>query len=122
MIFKKKTQNLEELKDLSEAVKYIKTLESKVDKLEKRIEYNEKVFSESFSKFSVLRFNPFNDMGGNQSFTLVLLNSKNNGFILTSLYGRDGARMFTKPINNGMSEYQLLEEEKTILSKAISHE
>jgi len=122
MIFKKKTKNLEELKDLSEAVKYIKTLESKVDKLEKRIEYNEKVFSESFSKFSVLRFNPFSDMGGNQSFTFVLLNSKNNGFILTSLYGRDGAKVFTKPINNGMSEYQLLEEEKTILSKAISHE
>ncbi|MDD4358793.1 MAG: DUF4446 family protein [Candidatus Pacebacteria bacterium] len=122
MIFKKKSQNPEELKDLKEAVKYIKALESKIDKLEKIVKQNEERSLDSFTKFSVLRFNPFSNMGGDQSFTLALLNEKNNGFILTSLYGRDGARLFTKPINNGMSEYQLLEEEKNILKKAMGHE
>ncbi len=90
-----------------------------VDLLEKRIEINEKVSLNNFSKFSILRFNSFSDMGGDQSFTMTLLNKKNTGFVLTSLFHKDNTRVFTKPINNGISEYQLLKEEEIILKKAI---
>jgi len=119
MIFIKKEKDPEKLKDLGEAIKYIKVLEKKINVLKKRIEVNEKIAQNNFSKFSILRFNSFNDMGGDQSFTLALLDKENNGFILTSLFYKDGTRVFTKPIKNGISEYQLLEEEETTLKQAL---
>lgn len=119
MIFKRKNQKLEEFKDLKEVVKYIKTLEAKILLLEKRIEAEENASLKKFSKFSILRFNSFSDMGGDQSFTMALLNKKNNGFILTSLFHKDSTRIFTKPILNGISEYQLLKEEEITLKKAV---
>lgn len=122
MIFSKKTKNVKDLKDLKETLKYVKKLEDRIDKLEAIIDQNKEKSLEHFTKFSVSRFNPFNDMGGDQSFTIALLNSRNNGFILTSLYRRDEAKVFTKPINNGISKYQLLKEEEITLKKAIDHE
>jgi len=119
MIFTKKEKDPEKLKDLEDAIKYIKALEKKIDVLEERIKTDEKISQNNFSKFSILRFNSFANMGGNQSFTLTLLNKKNNGFILTSLFHKDGTRVFTKPIKNGISEYQLLKEEETTLKQAL---
>jgi len=119
MIFTKKEKDPEKLNNLEEAIKYIKILEKKIDALDKRIEKNEKVALNNFSKFSILRFNSFNDMGGDQSFTIALLDKNNNGFILTSLFYKDSPRVFTKPIKNGISEYQLLKEEETILKQAL---
>jgi len=57
-------------------------------------------------------------MGGDQSFSLAMLDGENNGFIVTSLSGRSGNRIFAKPINNGKSSYQLSEEEGQALEKA----
>ncbi len=119
MIFTKKEKDPEKLNNLEEAIKYIKILEKKIDVLDKRIEKNEQVALNNFSKFSILRFNSFNDMGGDQSFTIALLDKNNNGFILTSLFYKDSPRVFTKPIKNGISEYQLLKEEETILKQAL---
>ena len=105
--------------DLKEAIKYIEALEKRINVLEDALkEYKENSLN-NFSKISVLRFNPFKEMGGDQSFSIVILNDKNNGFILTSLYSREDTRIFTKPINNGISEYQLLSEEEKALQKAI---
>jgi hypothetical protein len=119
MIFGKKNKNSEELKDLGEAIKYIKALEAKINSLEQRIKIEEEQSLNNFSKFSILRFNSFSDMGGDQSFVIALLNKKNNGFILTSLFRKDNTRVFTKPIINGISEYQLLKEEEITLKQAI---
>ena len=105
--------------DLKGAIKYIETLENRINVLEDSLkEYKENSLN-NFSKIFVARFNPFKEMGGDQSFSIVILNDKNNGFILTSLYGREDTRIFTKPINNGISEYQLLSEEEKALQKAI---
>jgi cell division protein FtsB len=56
-------------------------------------------------KIGVVRFNPFNDMGGNQSFAIALLDNKNNGFLISSLFGKDGSRVYTKTIKQGKSDY-----------------
>jgi len=120
MIFKRKPKNLEELKNAKEVIKYIEALENKITLLEDRIKKQEEDSLNNFSKFSILRFNSFSDMGGDQSFTIALLNKKSNGFILTSLFHKDTQRVFTKPIVNGISKYQLLKEEEIILKKAIN--
>lgn len=64
-------------------------------------------------KFSVIRFNPFKDLGGDQSFVVTLLNNDNDGLVISSMHTREGTRVYSKPLLSGDSEkYELTEEEK----------
>jgi hypothetical protein len=67
-----------------------------------------------------IRFNPFKGTGsgGNQSFATALLNEEKNGVIISSMYARDHISIFSKPIKNLVSEYELTNEEKEALKKA----
>lgn len=70
-------------------------------------------------KFGMVRFNPFKDVGGDQSFAIAMLNSKNNGLVISSLYTREGTRVYAKAILAGESEkYPLTEEEKQVIKTA----
>jgi hypothetical protein len=72
-------------------------------------------------KFGLIRFNPFKDVGGDQSFSLAILNGKNDGIVISSLFTREGARIYSKSILAGVAEkYPLTEEEKEAIKKAIS--
>jgi hypothetical protein len=71
-------------------------------------------------KINILRFNPFENMGGDQSFILTLLNHDNNGVVLTSLHNRDLTRIYAKPIKNGQGDnITLSKEEKLAIVKTI---
>ncbi len=65
-----------------------------------------------------VRFNPFPDQGGNQSFAIGLLNEDGDGVVFSSLYSRDRMSIFAKPVKNKKSEYELTEEEKEALKHA----
>lgn len=70
-------------------------------------------------KIGVLRFNPFSDTGGDQSFILAILNERDDGVLLSSLHGRTGTRWYAKTIKAGKGlEYELSSEEKTAIKKA----
>jgi len=76
----------------------------------------------NLSKFriNILRFNPFEDVGGDQSFILTLLDENSNGAILTSLHNRDITRVYAKPIKNGQGDnITLSKEEKLAIVKTI---
>jgi uncharacterized protein DUF4446 len=66
----------------------------------------------------VVRFNPFEDTGGNQSFALALLDSQGDGVVMSSLHSRQSTRIYLKPIVNGRSETALSDEETEALRKA----
>jgi Protein of unknown function (DUF4446) len=69
--------------------------------------------SKGLHKTGLVRFNPFRDIGGDQSFSLALLDGDDNGIVISSLYSRDGVRVYSKSINNKQSvKYPLSEEEK----------
>ncbi len=70
-------------------------------------------------KVGVVKFNPFSETGGVQSFSLALLNSHDDGFVLTSLHSRSGTRSYLKPVQNGVSDLELSAEEKKALREAI---
>lgn len=70
-------------------------------------------------KISIVRFNPFGDTGGDQSFSLAVLDAHDSGYVLTSIHGRQGTRMYIKPVDFGKSKYKLSQEEKQALSQAI---
>lgn len=75
----------------------------------------------SIHKTSVIRFNPFKEVGGNQSFSVALLDGKNSGVIISSLHTREGTRVYAKPVTSGQADgFPLTEEEKTAIAQAIS--
>ena len=70
-------------------------------------------------KVGLLRFNPFKDTGGDQSFILSLVDSNNTGVIISALYSRSGTRWYAKKVVEGKGiEYELSEEEKKALKEA----
>lgn len=71
---------------------------------------------------AILRYNPYEDTGGNMSFSIALLNGVGSGFVLTSLHTRAGTRIYAKSITNGESELELSKEEKRVLREALKEE
>jgi hypothetical protein len=91
-------------------------LENVLNEISKLKQISEK----TFQKLGVIRFNPFSEVGGDQSFCIALLDSQNNGFTITSLYTREANRVFAKPIQQGVSKYPLSDEEKKAIAEAIA--
>jgi len=70
-------------------------------------------------KVGMLRFNPFNDTGGDQSFIISLLDASDTGVVISSLHTRTGTRWYAKKIVEGKGlEHQLSDEEKDAILKA----
>jgi hypothetical protein len=74
----------------------------------------------SIQKVGVVRFNPFADTGGDQSFAIALLDAEGNGVVLSSLHGRADTRIFAKQVQAGRSKHALSEEEQDAIRKALS--
>ncbi len=66
----------------------------------------------------VVRFNPFDDTGGDQSFALALADAEGNGVVLSSLHARGLTRVYAKPLAGWASTYQLTEEENQAIQRA----
>jgi len=70
-------------------------------------------------KVGLVRFNPFKDTGGDQSFILSLVDGNNTGVIISGLYSRSGTRWYAKKVVEGKAvEHELSEEEKKALREA----
>ncbi len=80
------------------------------------------LINNSIQKVAIIRFNPFDDLGGDQSFSLAMLNSDNDGIVLTSLHNRDNTRVYAKPVKSAKGDnITLSQEEKNAILKAIKH-
>lgn len=73
---------------------------------------------QNLQKVGFLRFNPFDDAGGNISFVLAMLNAKDEGVVISSLHGRDGTRIYAKEVLAGKSESKLTDEEIEAIKNA----
>jgi len=109
-----------EPKDLNEVLKQFEGLEKEVEKISEGLENLKKEGKFSIQKMGIVRYNPFSGVGGDQSFSVALLDGNNDGVVVTSLYSRDGNRVYGKPIKNGSSEYSLSDEEKKSIDKATA--
>lgn len=77
---------------------------------------------DDLQKVGILRYDAFNEMGGNLSFALTLLDGNNNGYIINSMHSREGCYNYIKEIVKGESYIELSEEESESLSRAIYRE
>jgi hypothetical protein len=66
----------------------------------------------------LVRFSPFHDTGGDQSFALALLDGRGDGVVLTALHSRAESRLYAKPIEGGASSYSLTPEEREAMDRA----
>jgi len=104
--------------EIIKQTKDLKELDKEIQELFEISNSIHKVAHKGIHKIGLIRFNPFKDIGGDQSFALALLNGKNSGVVLSSLHTREGTRIYAKPVEQGKSKkYQLTDEE----IKAISN-
>lgn len=71
-------------------------------------------------KISIIRYRAFEDVGSDLSFSIALLDEKNDGVIITGIYGRDESTTYAKPIDSGLSRYGLSQEEQQVLDECIN--
>ena len=105
-----------EIVGLFEDNKFIK---ASIEKNKRDIGMLFKNMESTFQKIGIIKYDAFNQMGGQLSFSLVLLDKNNNGFVLNSVHGAEGCYTYTKEIKDGTSEISLGEEEKQALDMAM---
>ena len=97
----KSAKSLEqEIVSLFEDNKFIK---NSIEKNRKDIRILFKNFESAFQKYGVVKYDAFNQMGGQLSFCIALLDENNNGFVLNSVHSAEGCYSYTKEIKNGVS-------------------
>lgn len=102
-----------------ELLKRVEVTEAELSLVKPRIAALESIAKISFQKIGFIRFNPFADTGGDQSFALCLLDADDNGFVISSLYGREGTRVYAKAIEQGVPKQAISDEEKAVLEHAM---
>lgn len=104
---------------LSSLLKKYESNAKDITTLQEALRYVESDGKLHLQRIGVVRFNPFSDTGGSQSFTLAILDAKDNGIIMTSLYARTGNRWYIKHIKAGLCEdVELSKEEQSAIKKA----
>jgi len=96
------------------------TVAERVDALNRLHHELEALSQRSIQKVGVIRFNPFADTGGDQSFAVALLDAEGSGVVLSSLHGRADTRIFAKSVQAGRSKHALSDEEQDAIRKALS--
>lgn len=95
-----------QMSTMKETDNLLRDFKDKLEKFESDIPNNLK-------KVGLVRFNPFRQLGGNQSFSLALLDEESNGVVLSALHSKDSTRIYAKPVVGGKeADYTLSDEEK----------
>ena len=89
-----------------------------LDELAARMAILEGAQRRAFQRVGLVRYNPFEETGGNQSFALALLDAAGDGWVLSSLHARSGTRVYAKAIKAGRGDAALSDEETAAIQQA----
>ncbi len=115
-IRKKEKEVPKNIEDITEELSKIKEENKKIKEELSRIKTEQSLFLQNIA---MIRFNPFNEEGGNHSFSLAILNGEGDGLVITSLYTKENNRIYGKPVEKGKSKYPLSEEEKSVINSVF---
>ena len=100
---------------------------NRVEQTEKRMDSHEHALAAlqaitpfCIQKFQMIRYNAFDNIGGEQSFAIAILDGQGDGLILTGIHSRTEMRVYAKTIRNGHASHQLSEEEERALRGAAT--
>lgn len=110
------SKNIEQL--LNECLKGNKKLDEEQKQINGKIDDIQRDLKKCIKKSGMIRFNPFEEMGGDQCFAIALLNEEDDGFVLTGILSREGSYIYAKPIENGESTYRISDEELKAIQKS----
>ena len=91
---------------------------AELDELTARSAMLESSGRRAIQRVGLVRYNPFEETGGNQSFALALLDAAGDGWVLSSLHARSGTRVYAKAIKGGRGDAALSEEETAAIRQA----
>ena len=97
----------------------VHTLGRDVERLGGRSAVQERELRHAFQRIAVVRFNPFEDTGGNQSFAIALLDAHGDGVVISSLHARGSTRIYAKAVRAGRPDGAASAEEAQALSQAM---
>ncbi|MGL4772133.1 MAG: DUF4446 family protein [Clostridium sp.] len=112
------SKNLEDLITNS-----LDNIEKSAEKSEIAIEECKKIeerMKDCVQKVAIMRYKAFEDVGSDLSFSVAILDDHNDGVILTGIYGRNESTAYAKPVDKGISRYDLSEEEIHVLNEAVN--
>lgn len=109
-------------KEIQEIFEDNEILKKNSEKNKKDIQKIQDQLIYTFQKCSIIKYDAFHQMGGKLSFCLVMLNEKDDGFILNSVHSSDGCYSYTKEVKNGKCDIALGKEEEEALKMAIGEE
>ncbi|AYE34318.1 DUF4446 family protein [Clostridium septicum] len=105
-------------------------INSKLDEIDKAVEKSEESIKQCeitreemkdcVNKVAIMRYKAFEDVGSDLSFSVAILDSHNDGVMLTGIYSRQESITYAKPIDKGISRYELSEEELHVLNEAMN--
>lgn len=111
-----KAASLEAL--IADLVKKIESLEKQGIIHEEHLAFHDDRITKLGRSVKLVRFNPFPEVGGNQSFAVAIMNEEGDGVVFSSLYSRERMSVFAKPISKGKSDIELTPEEQSVVSQA----
>ena len=114
------SSNLEEM--LLEKLNSIQDSKEASEKALKECERLEIKMKDCIQKVAIMRYKAFENVGSDLSFSIAMLDDKNDGVMLTGIYGRQESTTYAKPIDKGISRYDLSEEELYVLNEASNKE
>ena len=88
--------------------------------LEGRVSGAERRMDGCISHTSVIRYDAMNELSGQQSSTVALLDERQTGVVISSILHRDQARLYVKRVQDGNPEYELSPEEQQAVEAAMS--
>ena len=111
-------KNLEEL--INNKLDDISNAKERAELAINKCEILENDIKDCVNKVAIMRYKAFEDVGSDLSFSIAILDSYNDGIILTGIYARNDSTVYAKPIDKGISRYDLSEEEKHVLNEAVN--
>jgi hypothetical protein len=88
--------------------------------LEGRVAATERRVDGSITHTSVVRYDAMNELSGQQSSTVALLDERRTGVVISSILHRDQARVYVKQVREGNPEYELSPEEQQAVDEAMA--
>ena len=113
-------KNLEEI--LLERLDSVDEAKEVSEKALKECERLEIKLKDCIQKVAIMRYKAFENVGSDLSFSIAMLDDNNDGIILTGIYGRQESTTYAKPIDKGISRYDLSEEELYVLNEASNNQ
>ena len=99
-----------------------KNIVEKVRENRKDIRKIYRKFTKAIQKVGIVKYDAYQQMGGDLSFSMALLDEENNGFIMNSVHSTEGCYTYTKEVRDGRCDLELGNEEKIALEKAVNQE